>query len=503
MWWDVYLPKVVAEEHLSEVNQAWSRAVEAKAAEVRALQARLREIEESAGWKFVLAMRRRFDRYLRPDSLAGRVFRRAAHVWLERGTWRLSIAAVRKSARALVRRLIPRRLTVPAPTPAVTAESPPALTAAPPAPAPEPVTALAEARLPALRLAEPPPPRPALRLYTSSGGNYFFREMADLLAAGLTELGEVVLPCDETDGFGGGADDWHVILAPHEFFYIGEGLQLASGPLPANLVVINTEQPSTHWFDRTARFFPPARRVWDVDYLSSQRLLHRGVPCRYLPLGFVPGFRPFAKQTDLPLHYGTCGLEPAVRRRPGRDEPLSDRPLDVVFFGNPTGRRSAFFSDAAAVLAKYRCYFHFSDASKPLVPGRTTYMNTPTVVGLVQRAKVLLNVHREGDFYFEWQRIVMQGIWAQTLVVSEPCSPAPPFRPGIDFVEAPLGEIAERLDYYLLDPEGRQEAQAIAAQGYRTLSRDCRLRHVLAPLVAELLPGEPAGSPRADVRRAA
>jgi hypothetical protein len=98
----------------------------------------------------------------------------------------------------------------------------------------------------------------------------------------------------------------------------------------------------------------------------------------------------------------------------------------------------------------------------------------------------------------------MQGIWQKTLVISEPCSPAPPFRPGIDYVEAPLAEIPAQLDYYLSDPLGRQEAQAIAAEGHRTLTRDCRLRDVLVPLVAELdVEGAKAASPRILNLRAA
>src|SRR5262249_19058628 len=147
------------------------------------------------------------------------------------------------------------------------------------------------------------------------------------------------------------------------------------------------------------------------------------------------------KKRDLPLHYGTCFLEPQVRRRSRLDEPLAVRPIDVIFFGNPTHRRDVFYSRAAAVFAAYRCYFHFSDSSKPLRAGQTTYMNTPTVMGLVQRSKILLNIHRDEDLYFEWQRIVMQGIWQKALVISEPCSPAPPFRPGIDYIEAPLEDI--------------------------------------------------------------
>jgi hypothetical protein len=340
-----------------------------------------------------------------------------------------------------------------------------------------------------------------LHLYTSSLGNYFFHEIRDLIAAGLRQLGISVHLHDENHGFADG-DGWHLVLAPHEFFYLGAGQSLGAGDLPANLILINTEQPSTQWFRRAADFFPHARGIWDIDYLSAQRLIHKGLKCRYLPLGYVPQFELFAKQRDLPLHYGTCFLDAPVRFRSRLDEPLSVRPIDVAFFGNTTYRREMFFADNAALFAKYRCYFYFSDGSQPLLEGRTTYMNTRSVVGLVQRSKIALNIHRDEDFYFESHRIVMHGIWQKALVISDPCSPAPPFRPGIDYVEAPLKEIPSLVRYYLSDPVGRREAQEIADQGYRTLSRDCQLVEVLRPLVSELWMDE-AVSHTADAVRAA
>jgi hypothetical protein len=102
----------------------------------------------------------------------------------------------------------------------------------------------------------------------------------------------------------------------------------------------------------------------------------------------------------------------------------------------------------------------------------------------------VLNIHRDEDLYFESHRIVMHGIWQKALVISDPCSPAPPFRPGIDYVESPLHDIPRQVEYYLSDPLGKREAQEIADQGYRTLARDCELRHVLRALLSEFWPTE-------------
>jgi hypothetical protein len=484
MWWDEFVPKVIMEERLTRATQEFTRVLEHEATQNRLLQARLQEIEESGGWKFVLWSRKRFAQLFPPHSFRGklnRLGRRAIHIWLERGTLSLLLAVVRKTYFGLGRRLL-----MPAATPAVAAAAPAVAAASSVVPAVASMTAAISP--PEIRsTADNPPIRPQqqLCLYTSSQGNYFFHEMRDLLAAGLEELGQKVELRAETDGFGS-ADAWHIVLAPHEFFYLGCGQQLGQDALPGQLIVINTEQPSTKWFRLSAHYFPRASVIWDIDYLSAHRLKYRGWKCRHLPLGYAPDFRSFSKQKDLPNHYGTCFLEPHVRQRSRLVESLAVRPIDVVFFGNPTMKRQAFYASAAPLFAQYRCYFHFSDHTQPLLAGKTTPMNTATVMGLVQRSKILLNIHRDADEYFEWQRIVMQGLWHRTLVISEPCSPAPPFRPGIDFVEAALPEIADRVEYYLSDPLGRQEAQAIASEGHRTLTRDCRMRDVLTPLLAEL-----------------
>ena len=77
----------------------------------------------------------------------------------------------------------------------------------------------------------------------------------------------------------------------------------------------------------------------------------------------------------------------------------------------------------------------------------------------------------------------MHGIWQRTLVVSEPCSVAPPFRPGVDYVEAPLEEIPQKVEYYLSTPEGLVEAKGIIDQAYRTLVNECKLTRTLQQLM--------------------
>jgi hypothetical protein len=334
-----------------------------------------------------------------------------------------------------------------------------------------------------------PPPR---LLYDSEGwkisvassslGNCFFHQIRDLIASGLAELGHQVLIEDERDEFRSDVR-WRVIIAPHEYFYLGLGDELRSKPWPGNVVLVSTEQPSTPWFKLAWECLSRASAVWDIDHNTASHLRQRGLSCDYLPLGFVPGHATFSKVSRIAEHYGSCFLSESVRGTTLAGGPLRRRPLDVFFIGGNTPRRERFLSRAAPALADYKSYLHIFDTKGPLIQGKNTYMDAATVIGLSQRSKVLLNIHRGDDAYFEWQRIVLQGLWQKTLVVTERCSQAPPFRAGIDFVESPTDQISRVLRYYLSDPRGQEEAQEIATSGYETLVRECRLSKYLGTLL--------------------
>ena len=318
---------------------------------------------------------------------------------------------------------------------------------------------------------------------SSSLGNCYFHQMRDLIASGIAELGHDVVRGGEQDGFRDDVD-WNVVVAPHEFFFLGNGEALRLSDWPENVIIVSTEQPSTRWFAMAGECLERAQAVWDIDHNTSRLLRRRGIAADYLPLGYAPGFADYGHVAALPLHHGTCFLDDEVRRSPAAGRPLRDRPLDLFFVGGNTPRREAFFAGAAPDMAGHRAYIHLFDPTRPSLVGRTTYMDTATVVGLSQRSKVLLNVHHGTDVYFEWQRIVLHGLWQRTLVVSERRGLAPPFRAGIDYVEADLDEIPRVLGYYLDDQRGRREAQEIADAGHETLVSECRLSRFLEILLA-------------------
>ncbi len=319
-------------------------------------------------------------------------------------------------------------------------------------------------------------------IYTSSVGNYFFSELRDLLAAGFRSLGLQVDVRDEREGFSEVAD-WHLIVAPHEFFYLGGGPELGNQPSPSNLIVFNTEQPSTQWYARAYDYFSKAYGIWDINHDSSQAISREGFNCEYLPLGYLSDFKPFQEVEELPDHYGTCSLDEKIRKNTYLHKSFAERPIDVLFLGTLSVRREKFFAHTSRVLSNHICYLHLPEAQGPLLAGFNTPMDTATSVGLAQRSKILLNIHRGADRYFEWHRIVMHGIWNRALVITEPCGNGPPFQPGVHFVEAPLSQIPDVIKYYLTDPKGQAEAEEIALRGFQTLSEQCKLTDCLAPIL--------------------
>ena len=322
-------------------------------------------------------------------------------------------------------------------------------------------------------------------LYTASLGNYFFHEIRDLLAAGLRELGFSVEMRDEHQGFAPDAD-WHVVVAPHEFFYLGAGNELRQQRKPNHLILLNTEQPSTQWFALARDCFEWAHAIWDISFESARKISGAGHRCSYLALGYSAKCELAKEIPELPDNYGTRSLAAEIKSRSFQNRPFADRPIDVFFIGHASPRREQFFAQSARVLSKHRCYLHFSSAAAPVIPGQTTHMDTPTVMGLAQRSRILLNIHHGSDIYFEWHRIVIEGIWQRALVISEPCGVAPPFTPGLDFIEAPLEEIPAAIDYHLSTAEGRHEAERIVEHAFRTLTESCRLAHALRKLILAL-----------------
>ncbi len=338
------------------------------------------------------------------------------------------------------------------------------------------------------------PQRPApsndVAVYYNTSGNYFFQEIALLIHAALVQAG--FRASLHTDEHGRAADaNFHLVVAPHEFFPLGRGAWCFGKGIRDRLLLLNTEQPHTQWYKLASTMFPHARHIFDMDQETAAAMKSSGLPASHLPLGFVENFTPYASDRDLLPGPETEALGIDVRRWRDTGRPLAERPIALSFVGEATPRRSAFFMKAAPLLERHECHLRLMPrGSGPWTAGRSrVHSRTLTTVGLSQRSRIVFNVHRDKEHYFEWHRIVLMGIWQRALVLTETATQTTPFVPGEDYVQAPFEDLPKLIDYYLRDPQGIAEAEHIRNSGHERLRSHCSLpglmKDFITPLVAE------------------
>lgn len=322
-------------------------------------------------------------------------------------------------------------------------------------------------------------------VYCSAQGNYFMAEIADFIAAAFEQVGVTAVRLCETDQRPDDLD-FDLIVAPHEFFYLGAGESWQQASWLSRAVMVNVEQPHTTWFAKAFCFLRQARLVLDINVKSAAILEQLGIPAYFLPLSYLPDYAPFGV-TALPDLFALQGLPQTVRRmQPDLDAPLETRPLDLHFIGTLNPRREQFLAESAAWLSRFHCFFHIPPLEGPLLKGQDQALDTQAVIGLSQRSKILLNLHREDLPYFEWHRIVFHGLWQKTLVVTEPCHGVPGLIPGEHFIECKLSEMGSMVDWLLNTPTGRAEAERIRQAGHRALQQNLPLQRVMQNVVTLL-----------------
>src|ERR1035438_9354735 len=113
----------------------------------------------------------------------------------------------------------------------------------------------------------------------SSKGNFFMAEIARMIEDAFRHLGVETRLFDDRDAGNLAPDEMVIVVAPHEFFLLGDGPRLFEIFIAApNLVMFNTEQPQTHWFAAAMKYLRIATAVLDINYESAQYLA--GFGCR-------------------------------------------------------------------------------------------------------------------------------------------------------------------------------------------------------------------------------
>jgi hypothetical protein len=320
-------------------------------------------------------------------------------------------------------------------------------------------------------------------VFCSSIGNFFMREIADLLAWGLEGEGIPAIQRDET-GSPEEPFDLRVFVAPHEFFWLGAGREWAGVASAANSIMYNVEQAQTQWFGRAVPLLLKAPLVLDINFQTAEMLRRAGCNAVH----FMPGHLPEARYAQPCLDISEIELTKGYwfARQPynwlDRDR-LEDRPIDLLFIGARVPRRDAALRRLRGLADQHRFWCVYREPAQPFTEQSAAASEYGWALG--QRAKIVLNIHRDWIGYFEWSRMVLQGFWQGACVVSDPGLPNPLFEPNVHYFEANLRNIGELLRWLLESAEGRDKLDRTRRAGYERARTLGSMRVALAPILEE------------------
>jgi hypothetical protein len=318
-------------------------------------------------------------------------------------------------------------------------------------------------------------------VFCSSLGNFFMHEIADLLTWGLEGEGILAIQRDET-GSPEEPFDLRVFVAPHEFFWLGAGREWAGVASAANSIMYNVEQAQTQWFGRAFPLLMQAPLVLDMSLQTAMILRRAGCNAVH----FMPGHLPGARYAQPCLDISEIELTKGYRfaRQPynwlDRDR-LEDRPIDLMFVGTASPRRDMVLSRLQEIADAHRFWCVYRKPDEPFVEaGRAA---TESSWALAQRAKIVLNIHRDWIGYFEWSRVVLRGFWQGAGVVSDPGLSNPIFEPGVHYLEEDLRHLGELIRWLLETEEGWGKLDRTRRAGYERARTLGSMRVALVPVL--------------------
>src|SRR3984893_2170696 len=281
-----------------------------------------------------------------------------------------------------------------------------------------------------------------VHLFVTSKSNLFIREIAELLCAGFRAAGcDAQLLVDRIPAEKTEQDKIQIVVTPHEFFNLFLSYKLPWEEiqrLTNHLFLLSTEQPESVWFDSNLVTAPYARAMLDIHLSGVAAYRARGLPCFHLPLGYGP----LLEQSDAPA--------------------LSERDVDVCVLAAMTDRREEFIAANADFFAARNCHIRFVPIGFAKTEETRSYLPAPQRNSLLQRTKILLNVHYSDLRYFEWHRALI-AIANRCCLITETCEGFEPLVPGKHFVMAKADNLTTCCEYYL---EHEDEREAIVEVAY-------------------------------------
>jgi hypothetical protein len=302
-------------------------------------------------------------------------------------------------------------------------------------------------------------------VFALRGGNEFMKRIALELQIDILSTGRTALLLDETSSIEN-RPDVCIFLAPHEFFYNSGGRRWLREDVITNSYMFATEQLQTVWFAQSLPILLMARGVIDLNRQMASMLKEAGVPS----IHWMPG-----QELDNPIEFKELvhedfeGLPPLVRGPGTRFSDTESREIDVAFWGARSPRRDLFLTEFEGRLRRHVSYLHCPRPSEKRARIPSDCSRLELCDHLALHSKILLNIHQGEVQYFEWHRMVLQGMGSGAVVVSDPCVAGPIFKAGVHYFEAGLENICDLIDWLLLTDEGKRSAEQVRANAFQAI----------------------------------
>ena len=259
----------------------------------------------------------------------------------------------------------------------------------------------------------------------------------------------------ETDGFPDPDADVVYVVIPHEFYSCEPSRSWPSEAQRRQTIALCVENPSTPWFERACELSPAFAGSLAINRSSLTEMHRRGLAARHLQLGYT-------------RHWDAWG---------GEDD---DRPLDVTYLGTTNSRRDALIAGYGRWWWPHRTAMLVPTLA-PKHSARADYLVDHEKYLHLSRTKLLINLHRETSWSFEWVR-VLQAIANGCVVVSEPSLDHHPLVAGEHFIVAAPKSIPHVVNRLLKDPD---RLAAIRARAYELIRTRVRMGAAVDHLVVE------------------
>lgn len=277
----------------------------------------------------------------------------------------------------------------------------------------------------------------------SEHGNVFMREIAEHLVEALTSQGrDAELITNELPS--AGPRHHNLVVAPHEFFGLFPASEADRVAAATSALCVNTEQQGTPFFERSMQYACHGAAVLDINPWSLDAIRSRGLRGAHLPLGYVPSMDRWVPSMDRWMADG---------RRP--------RSIDFGLLAGRTPRREAFIGGAAGQLWEWRTDLRFFSWHRPARAGQAAFTTGTDKYDTLANTRILFNVHRDEEPYFEWARVV-EAVANGCAVATETSVGILPFVNGEHLLMAHLDDLAEQAVALAFD-EPRRAAMAAAA----------------------------------------